>query len=108
MVSIYAQDAIHFQKIIDENGQWLKKEINTSINNNIWQHMVEKGKNEALEDSLLSQFNISANFIAMPSFPQPEGPEKRYALPTLFDLAIFVRVSQTFDWDTRILLSSIF
>lgn len=60
VVSIHAQDAIHFQQIIDENGQWLKKEINTSIGDNIWQHMVEKGKNEALQDSLLSQFNISA------------------------------------------------
>ena len=59
VVSIHAQDAIHFQQIIDENGQWLKKEINTSIGDNIWQHMVEKGKNEALQDSLLSQFNIS-------------------------------------------------
>ena len=60
VVSIHAQDAIHFQQIIDENGQWLKKEINTSIGDNIWQHMIEKGKNEALQDSLLSQFNISA------------------------------------------------
>ena len=60
VVSIHAQDAIHFQQIIDENGQWLKKEINTSIGDNIWQQMVDKGKNEALQDSLLSQFNISA------------------------------------------------
>ena len=60
VVSIHAQDAIHFQQIIDENGQWLKKEINTSIGDNIWQHMIEKGKNEALQDLLLAQFNISA------------------------------------------------
>jgi hypothetical protein len=60
VVSIHAQDAIHFQQIMNESGQWLKKEINTSIGDNIWQHMVEKGKNEALQDSLLSQFNISA------------------------------------------------
>ena len=60
VVSIYAQDAIHFQQIINENGLWLKEEINSSISDNIWQHMIEKGRNEALQDSLLYQFGISA------------------------------------------------
>ena len=60
VVSIYAQDAIHFQQIINENGLWLKEEINNSISDKIWQHMIEKGRNEALQDSLLSQFAISA------------------------------------------------
>ena len=60
LVGIHAQDAIHFQEIINKNGQWLKKEINTSINENIWQYMLEKGKNEALQDSVLSRFGIIA------------------------------------------------
>ena len=60
MVSIHAKDAIHFQQIINENGRWVKEEINSSISDNIWQHMIEKGRNEALQDSLLSQFGISA------------------------------------------------
>ena len=51
---------IHFQKIINENGRWVKEEINSSISDNIWQHMIEKGRNEALQDSLLYQFGISA------------------------------------------------
>ena len=60
VVSIHAQDAIHFQQIMDENGPWLKDEINRSINKNVWSHIQEKGENIALQDSLHNQFNISA------------------------------------------------
>ena len=38
----------------------LRDQINSSISDNIWQHMIEKGGNQALQDSLASQFGISA------------------------------------------------
>jgi len=60
VVSIHAHDAIHFQQIMDENGQWLRDEINLSINKNVWKHMQEKGENIVLQDFLYNQFKISA------------------------------------------------
>ena len=60
VVSIHALDAIHFQHIMDEDGEWLRNEINGSINKNVWMHMQEKGENQALQDSLYMQFDITA------------------------------------------------
>ena len=60
LVSIHAQDAIHFQEIMEESGKWLSDQINMSIDDNIWQNMKEKGSNLSLEDSLSTKFGIGA------------------------------------------------
>ena len=60
VVTIHAQDAIHFQELLYNNGSWISKEINKSIDDNIWEHIIEKGRNESLEDSLSTQFGINA------------------------------------------------
>lgn len=60
VVSIHAQDAIQFQKIVSENGDWLRDEVNYGINENVWAHIQAKGKNTELQDRLMHRFRISA------------------------------------------------
>lgn len=60
VVSIHAQDAVQFQKIIGENGDWLRSEVDNAINENVWAHIQTKGQNTILQDRLMRQFRISA------------------------------------------------